>query len=272
MFLSIIVPIFNEKENLQRLLPTLLKQKFDDFEIILVDDPKTDDGTEEYVNSLKSSKINYFMHSPGLRVPAKRNEGARISRGRYLYFIDADMEFPDEVLSEIHTTLKKSGARIVFVPERTPGSQLINRLKDFEKQLGAKNADLSAARVFERNLFEKLDGYNQELDNGEDLEFSDRAIKAGARFVFADCEVNHYETSGDSLVGYLKTKWNYGKKSAKYLDSDRGNVVSKGTISRLGYFKSKKLYQNPLTGIMFLVFKTSELMLVSLSFFLSKLK
>jgi glycosyltransferase involved in cell wall biosynthesis len=271
MFLSIVVPIYNERENLERLIPSLLDQSYRDFDIILVDDPKTSDGTDEYIKELKSDKIVYFLHEPGLRVPAKRNAGAAKSKGEFLYFIDADMEFPSGTLEQIVSDINSTDAEIVIVPERTPGSNLINRLKDFEKQLVAKNADLSAARIFTRQLFNQLGGYNINLDNGEDLEFSDRAIGTGRKLVFAECYVNHYETSGDSLVGYFRTKWNYGRKSAKYLKTDTSRVVSKGTLARFGYFKSRKLYTNPLMGVLFLIFKFLELAFVSFSFLFHKL-
>ncbi|MBI1185175.1 glycosyltransferase [bacterium] len=57
---TVVVVAKNEKENLQKLLPTILQQKFPLFEVIVVDDHSWD-GTYEYLHELKASHPNFDL-------------------------------------------------------------------------------------------------------------------------------------------------------------------------------------------------------------------
>ena len=72
MKFSIIIPIYNSAKTLERLLKTILKQTYTDYEIILVDDGSTDNSfniMEEY--SIKDNRIKIFK---------KKNEGPGLTR------------------------------------------------------------------------------------------------------------------------------------------------------------------------------------------------
>jgi chlorobactene glucosyltransferase len=114
--LSIIVPARNEAQNLRRLLPSLLEQKYPgEMEIIVVDDNSTDEtaevvertmrsaqGGEETINNQRSSIDNQRGRLRLIRVtdlppgwlgkPHASHIGAAAACGKWLLFTDADME------------------------------------------------------------------------------------------------------------------------------------------------------------------------------------
>lgn len=56
MKVSVVIPTYNRAEFLKRAIESVLKQTFQDFELIIVDDGSTD-KTKEVVNSFHSDKI-----------------------------------------------------------------------------------------------------------------------------------------------------------------------------------------------------------------------
>jgi len=264
-FFSIILPIRKEFKRLHYCLPSLLKQTFQDFEIIMVEDPETSDKTKEFVDSLNDSRIKYLIHSKGLRLPAKRNYGSKYSSGQYLYFIDADMEFPSGVLQDIKAKIDESQAKIVFVPERTPGKPWANRMKNLEKRICDGNVNLSAARLVAKSVFDEIEGFTEELIVTEDGDFSDRARATSAKWVFSTTPVNHYEVS-ESAIKHFQKKFKYGVSSSSYFEHTKKNTnvkqaeneKARGLGGRTIYFTSPIVWEKPFDGIQFIIFKFIE--------------
>jgi glycosyltransferase involved in cell wall biosynthesis len=94
---SVIIPAYNYAQYLPRALDSILQQRRDDCEIVVVDDGSTDDtaGVVRAYESRVNRRIRYaFQQNRGLA--AARNHGVRLSTGRYLLFLDADDAlFPD---------------------------------------------------------------------------------------------------------------------------------------------------------------------------------
>lgn len=92
--LSIIIPVYNEEENISKCIESLRKQSYKNFEIIVVDDGSTD-KTREMVKKFKKVRLIIGQHKgPGF----SRNLGAKKAKGKILVFVDADMTFDKNYL------------------------------------------------------------------------------------------------------------------------------------------------------------------------------
>lgn len=93
---SIIVPVFNVSEYLGTCLDSILRQTYERFELLLVDDGSTDgsgDICDRYGE--KDSRIRVF-HKENGGVSSARNVGLDHAIGEWIYFVDSDDEvFPD---------------------------------------------------------------------------------------------------------------------------------------------------------------------------------
>lgn len=90
MFFSLILPVYNVERYLSRCIESILQQKFQDFEIILVDDGSTD--TSKNLCDFwaeKSRKIKVF-HKENGGLASARNYGLKYASGKYIFFIDSD--------------------------------------------------------------------------------------------------------------------------------------------------------------------------------------
>ena len=98
MRVSVIVPLFNKSATIERTIRSIQSQTFTDFELIVVDDGSTDDGSERAQRVLDSRGrlIRQKNSGPG----AARNAGVRHSTGDLLAFLDGDDEWLPEFLEE----------------------------------------------------------------------------------------------------------------------------------------------------------------------------
>src|SRR5688572_23841155 len=87
-FISIVIPVYNGGNLLKRCLTALHQSAYTDWELIVVDDGSTD-GSDALARQFGARVV---ATSGRLGPAAARNLGARLARGEYLYFIDADCE------------------------------------------------------------------------------------------------------------------------------------------------------------------------------------
>ena len=88
--ISIIVPVYNIKEYIERCVKSITDQTYKNLEIILVDDGSTD-GTEKILDELaeKDARIKVFHKENGGSSSA-RNLGITKATGEYIGFADSD--------------------------------------------------------------------------------------------------------------------------------------------------------------------------------------
>ena len=84
---SVIIPTFNRCERLLRAVTSSLAQRYEDYEIIVVDDGSTD-GTKDALATI-TGPIRFFQQ-PNRGPAAARSAGVRAARGNYVAFLDSD--------------------------------------------------------------------------------------------------------------------------------------------------------------------------------------
>lgn len=119
--LSVIVPVFNEEDVLlifhRRLVSTLSKLN-DDFEIIYIDDGSTD-NTPQVLKQLRllSPHVGIARFSRNFGKEAAMSAGLRLTQGKAIIVIDADLQDPPELIPEMLAAWSK-GADVVNMRRR----------------------------------------------------------------------------------------------------------------------------------------------------------
>lgn len=101
MLVSIIIPIYNNDKYLEKCLDSVLQQKYDSMEIILVDDGSTDDSLlicKEYAKNDKRIKV---IENPHMGSIEARRSGMLAATGQYCMFVDSDDWIADDLLSSL---------------------------------------------------------------------------------------------------------------------------------------------------------------------------
>lgn len=112
---SIIIPVFNVREYLERCLESVFRQSYSNLEIILVDDGSTD-GSSELCDVFKQRDMRVsVLHKPNGGVSSARNHGLKFANGRYVAFIDADDEVSDRYIENLVSLLESNDTDVSFV-------------------------------------------------------------------------------------------------------------------------------------------------------------
>ena len=113
--ISVIVPCYNQGEFLENCIGSVLKQTFQNWECIIINDGSTDE-TEKITLSLskKDNRIKYISQ-PNSGVSAARNMGIRDAKGEFILPLDADDYISDNFLEIALQKLSNSTSlKVVF--------------------------------------------------------------------------------------------------------------------------------------------------------------
>ena len=99
---SVIVPLFNKEQFIERTLQSVFAQTYADYELIVVDDGSTDESFNIAIQTIGQDAPNrQIIRQKNSGVAAARNNGAALSKGEYICFLDSDDWWEPDFLEEI---------------------------------------------------------------------------------------------------------------------------------------------------------------------------
>lgn len=135
---SFIVPIYNVESYLEQCVDSLLKQTYEDYEIVLIDDGATDSSgqmADSYAE--KYPDIVRVEHQKNAGLGGARNTGIDLARGQYLIMIDSDDYVSEKMLETVEKYLKKYDNDILifnYVRVEENGEKKIQKLHESEAE------------------------------------------------------------------------------------------------------------------------------------------
>lgn len=106
---SFIVPFKNGKKYIRNCIDNLKKQKYHDFEIILIDDSSIDNSEKELIEYREDKNIKYYyLEDNTIGVGKARNYGVDKANGKYIVFIDVDDYIEEDLLLKLHLFLERN--------------------------------------------------------------------------------------------------------------------------------------------------------------------
>lgn len=118
MKISIIIPIYNVHDYVERCLDSVICQECEDFDVecILVDDCTPDDSMDVVERKLRNyaGKINFVVvnHLDNKGLSASRNTGVQHAKGDFVFFLDSDDKLEVGAFEYMVNAVKKDGVRI----------------------------------------------------------------------------------------------------------------------------------------------------------------
>jgi len=109
---SIIVPVYNVKDYLCRCIDSILKQTYENLEIILVDDG-SNDGSSNLCDMYKKKDHRILViHKENGGLSDARNAGIKQSTGRFIMFIDSDDYVDENIVNTLYNNILSTGSDI----------------------------------------------------------------------------------------------------------------------------------------------------------------
>ena len=112
--ISIIIPVYNTRQILiNRCIKSVLQQTFKIFEVIIIDDGSNEIVAKTLDDISNLSKRIRLIHKKNEGVSIARNLGIRLSKGKYVTFIDSDDYISPFYLEKLYSIMKKDKVDIV---------------------------------------------------------------------------------------------------------------------------------------------------------------
>lgn len=110
--ISVVIPLYNKEKQIADTLRSVLRQSFQDFEIVVVNDGSTD-GSVAAAESVQDERIR-IIHQDNAGVSAARNRGIAEARYEFIAFLDADDRWKPDYLQTQHVLTQKYPECSVF--------------------------------------------------------------------------------------------------------------------------------------------------------------
>ncbi|MCK9281904.1 MAG: glycosyltransferase family 2 protein [Melioribacteraceae bacterium] len=201
---SIVLPTYNRGKLIERPIDSVLKQTFENWELIIVDDG-SDDDTYSLVNRylMKNEKIRYLKQT-NRKPPLAFNTGIQASIGEYVTFIGSDDEYKSNHL-ETRLNYFKEDKSLDFVHGglEVIGRPFVKDKNDLSREIAISDCVAGGTFFGKRELFLSLGGF-QDIKYSDDSDFYERLLKTDYKIKKVDDPTYiYYRDTEDSICNTI---------------------------------------------------------------------
>lgn len=206
---SVLVPVYNVEEYLERCLDSILVQKFTNIEVICVNDGSADRSGEILQKYAKKDSRIIVVNKENGGLPSARNAGLEIARGKYISFIDSDDYVEKTMIRKLYQVAEKEKSEVVICgahifPENPRAEEwfyhkLSPPLKRYEKYDPSIIFEDTTTTPFLWRVFVKkelIDRHglrlNEEVSLGEDFAFQTKLYSHAKGISLIPDKLYHY--------------------------------------------------------------------------------
>lgn len=202
--ISVIIPVYNSEKFLDACIASIVKQTYQNFEIILVDDGSTDDSPslcDQYAAQDKRIKV---IHQDNQGVSAARNNGLDLATGDLVSFIDSDDTLDEDMYELLVKLFEENHADITHCGYKHIVGDEVRLVHDTHEIIVQQHDEalrcLVGGQLFAGGLWNKLYKrtlignlkFRVDLKNNEDILFNFELFRKAKTSVFADYAKYNY--------------------------------------------------------------------------------
>ena len=219
---SIITPVYNVEECIERCIDSVINQTYKDFELLLIDDGSKDKSIHIAKSLLEKTDINYkIITQNNSGVSAARNRGIEEAVGDYITFLDSDDYIDSRFVELMYKKAETAKSDVVFCDYSevdAEGKVLVkNRTKCLKEFISGKEAALKqlsdditigmrsaiyrTSIIKDNNLF-----FDSKRKYGEDMIFIVKALLYADKVVSVNEILAYYVIWGNSVTQNVSLK------------------------------------------------------------------
>lgn len=175
--LTVILPVYNGENFLNTCIDSILRQTYQDFEFLIIDDCSKDKSIE-IINSYTDSRINFISNNKNLGLTKTLNNGIKMASGNYIARIDQDdFSRKDRFSKQINYLTKNPNVKLIgswcnivnqdnkFIKSLEPPSKREKILEAFVKT----NPFIHSSVIFDKRTVLNLGGYPESFVHAQDF-------------------------------------------------------------------------------------------------------
>ena len=212
--ISIIIPVYNAQDTIEKTINSIISNKREDLEIITVIDGATDNSLEVCKKlQKKDSRINILTQTNQGAFVARKN-GIKSSKGKYIMFIDADDEYINNTINRVIEVIEKYNPDVIrfrYKKEEYDQYKYFESAETFVDKKDFKNKVypmflngymLNAiwSNCVKREIFDKINFENESVKYGEDLILNLEIFSNIDNAVFLNDILYKYSTTENSIT------------------------------------------------------------------------
>ncbi len=210
--LSIIIPTFNVAESITQALESILSQKFEDYEVLVIDGCSSDNTGKIVQEHSKKNKCIRWISEKDNGVYDAMNKGIQKAKGIWLYFLGADDRlYNSKVLEEIFSHPEVHDYNVVYGNVQIVGNTAWSdngTIYDGEfnlRKLLRKNI-CHQSILYKKNFVESIGYYNTDYKLCADWDYNLRC-RAKTKFLYIDKVVAFFVAGGTTTKSNVDTNF-----------------------------------------------------------------
>lgn len=206
---SIIVPAYNVNNYIEKCISSILSQKYENIELIVVNDGSTDDSKSTISRKIKNDKRARLIDIKNSGVSFARNIGIKESSGDYIIFIDGDDYISDDYVNYMLDLIGETKAQFAFSTncfvDKNEKQIELDRIKEVSSEeattlLLSPNVTVGCwNKIYSRELLVNNNIYFEEnLFYGEGLKFIIEVAQSTNNIIIGNKKVYYYRKNNTS--------------------------------------------------------------------------
>lgn len=237
MKISVVVPLYNSEEYIDRCVKSIIEQSYTNWELFLIDDGSKDNSYEIIKNFEKNDSRIVALHQENMGAGLARNKGLKLVTGDYVVFIDSDDYIEKDYFSLLVELAEYND--VVFIDDeqvREDGSKIkseymsvygrYSKEKLLRCQLTGKIPWGGWRKAVSARLLKDNNIQYTSHKNGEEALYSFRVLQAAKNVAFLDKKPVYYYVNRENSLSksvnldpwgdVVETIADYLKESGQY--------------------------------------------------------
>ena len=222
---SIVIPLYNAEKYISETIDSVLNQKYENWECIIVNDGSTDNSEKIVLEKIKGNDKFKYLSQKNSGPGKARNYGASMASGKYLLFLDADDIILDDYFLDgvnfLDTNANYSlfyGKANIFWDNGTEKLWPLRKFRDMKDFL--KSNCIYCTAMIRKKDFDEVGGIDEDLKAFEDWEFFIRLLDRNPKVFREDKILFKYRRHTGSRDDINGKKWIEIKEIVKAKDKD----------------------------------------------------
>lgn len=209
---SVIVPIYNAEENIEKCLNSILNQTYKNFEIICINDGSKDNTQNILENYVRKDTRIIVVNKENSGPSDTRNLGIKKATGKYIIFVDADDNINENMIEALVSKQVENNAELVIcnfyyekdskIKNKLSNNKIFTNRKEFLKKF-----DYYYTKTLINPPWNKLylkdkikDKFDSNLILGEDLDFNIKYFNEIQRTATIDEYLYNYNINNSNSI------------------------------------------------------------------------